>query len=84
MSHWYFQIIRGSLTYRSPGLDSPNVNAKYPLWFARSFLTTLLKTCVASAMVSDIRSYDETSIRSFNKCMEQLNLDDSLGDIIEN
>ena len=114
------------------------------MWFSRSVLSTLLKTCVASATVCGVCSYDEASIRSkarcvaatylptkpdkyairlycnvewsttylqsffdngagnkglppsdrylsefptlrtaFNKCMEQLNLDDSLGDISE-
>lgn len=68
MSCWQFQIVRGSLTYRPPGLDSPDVKANDPLWFSRSVLSTLLKTCVASAIVR-VCSYDEASIRSKARCV---------------
>ncbi len=69
MSRRQFQIVRGSLTYRTPGLDSPDVKANDPLWFSRSVLSTLLKTCVASAIVCGVCSYDEASIRSKARCV---------------
>jgi hypothetical protein len=65
MSRWQFQIIRGSHTYRPPGLDSPNVKV---------CKICRLKTCVASAMVSGICSYDETIIRSKARCVAATSL----------
>ncbi len=69
MSRRKFQIVWRSLTYRPPGLDSPNVKANDPLWFSRSVLSTLLKTCVASAIVCGVCAYVEASIRSKARCV---------------
>ena len=68
MARNQFTAIRSAITFRPPGLDTPDVKHSDPLWHSRGIMKELLTNCMAIASASGVLSLDEASIRTRAKC----------------
>jgi hypothetical protein len=68
MSRNLFTTIQSALTFRPPGLDTPDVKHIDPLWHSRGILKELLTNCMSIASASGVLSLDEASIRTRARC----------------
>lgn len=71
MSRNQFTTIRSHVTFRPPGVDTPDIKHSYPLWHSRGTFKELLTNCMSIAFASGVVSLDESGIRTRAKCAEK-------------